>query len=218
MGDTTTTTEPTTTTTAEPAGGATQTGQGMFVQPTAQPAAPTPADIAAKTTTAKAADPAAGKTTEPAEPDDEGEKGKGSKDAVLADLARERDERQKAQTQLDAVLTALGLKETDPTTVDPQQLAADLHAQRAENVVLRTGHGIADVEGLLDSKRFTDSLSKVDVTDSAAVKAHIEAFVNEHPRYAANGSGVTTPGVRDAAAAPTTASTETDWLRAAIRR
>lgn len=219
MADTdTATTEPTTTaTTAEQqtATGATQTGQGMFVQPTTQPAVPTPADVAAKTA-AKATEPTASKTTAEPEQKDDGEKGKGSKEAVLADLARERDERQQAQQQLDAVLQALGINQGKDT--DPEQLANDLAAQRAENAVLRAGHGIADVEALLDSKRFTDSLAKVDVTDQAAVKAHIEAFTAKNPRYAATSGSGTTPGVRDAAAAPTTASTETDWLRAAIRR
>ncbi|WP_424798174.1 hypothetical protein [Pseudactinotalea sp. Z1732] len=201
---------PTDTNTDPAPGGATPTSQGTFVQPSAQPAP-------AKPEAPKPTPPPTKPESDPKPADDNGkdDKGKGSKDAVLADLARERDERQQAQSQLTAVLEALGINKN--ADADPEQLAADLTAQRAENAVLRHGVGIADTEALLDSRRFTDSLTNIDVTDAAAVKAHIEAFVTEHPRYATQAQQGT-PGVRDAAASTPPASTEKDWLRAAIGR
>lgn len=146
-------------------------------------------------------------TAEDAAQDDEG---KGGKSAVLADLAKERDRRQAAETtaqetatRLDAVLTALGIKTDGGDKVDPEQLATDLQTQRAENAVLRAGHGIADVDALLDSRNFTDSLRDIDSSDRDAVKAHITEYVAANPRFAA-----ATPqahGVRDAAAGADTA-------------
>lgn len=72
------------------------------------------------------------------------DQGKGSKSAVLADLAKERRERQAAQTlaqetttKLEQVLTALGINTGGGDKVDPDQLAQDLSSQRAENAVLR---------------------------------------------------------------------------------
>lgn len=136
--------------------------------------------------------------------DDENPDAAGSKTKVLEDLAKERRERQAAQTlaqqsdaKLTAVLTALGIN-TEGDKVDPDQLATDLQAQRAENAVLRAGNGIADVDALLDSRKFTDSLRDIDSSDRDAVKAHITEYVTANPRFA-----VATPkpqGVRDAAA------------------
>ena len=133
----------------------------------------------------------------------EDDQGKGSKAAVLADLATERDKRQAAETtaqetagRLEAVLTALGIN--TESKVDPDQLAQDLSSQRAENAVLRAGNGIADVDALLDSRKFTDSLRDINPSDRDAVKAHITEYVTANPRFA-----VATPkpqGVRDAAA------------------
>lgn len=165
-----------------------------------------------------------GQTPEPGVPEGEQETGgKGSKESVLADLARERKDRQTYQQQatessekLTSVLSALGIKSDGETEVDPEALSADLQSQKAENAVLRAGHGVADVDALLDSKNFTDSLSKVDVADRAAVKAHIESYVDNHPRFGATPQ--TPAGVRDAAAGREPEPTGSgDWLRNTIR-
>lgn len=182
----------TTTTTTETAGG---------------PPAPTPADIAAQQQARQAGEqPATQENAPTGEPDEPGEQGRGSKDAILADLARERDKRQAAESaatdtaaKLDAVLTALGLNgDSKQATPDVGQLTADLARERAETAVLRAGHGIADVDALLDSRAFTSTLADVDTTDRAAVKAHIEQYVQDQPRFAL--APQTPAGVRDAAA------------------
>lgn len=135
--------------------------------------------------------------------DDENPDAAGSKTKVLEDLAKERRERQAAQTlaqesdaKLTAVLTALGIN-TEGDKVDPDQLSTDLQAQRAENAVLRAGNGIADVDALLDSRKFTDSLRDIDSSDRDAVKAHITEYVTANPRFAVASQA---HGVRDAAA------------------
>lgn len=135
--------------------------------------------------------------------DDENPDAAGSKTKVLEDLAKERRERQAAQSlaqqsdaKLTAVLTALGIN-TEGDKVDPDQLATDLAAQRAENAVLRAGNGIADVDALLDSRNFTDSLRDIDSSDRDAVKAHITEYVTANPRFAVASQA---HGVRDAAA------------------
>lgn len=219
MSDTTSTTSTTDT------GAATQTAQGTFIQPTAQPGT-----TAGQQQTQTAATAAGGEQQPTAQTgqgdstkqgqDGQQEAGKGSKDAVLADLAKERDKRQETEQKLDAVLTALGLKDAGQD-VDPKQAAADLAATRAENAVLRVGAGIADVDALLDSKSFTDSLARVDTANRDAVKAHIETFVQANPRYAAQATGQgPVPASRDAGAGAhqQTATGSGDWLRDAIRR
>ena len=160
-------------------------------------------------------------TAEDAGQDDEG---KGGKSAVLADLAKERDRRQAAETtaqetatRLDAVLTALGIKTDGDDKVDPEQLATDLQTQRAENAVLRAGNGIADVDALLDSRKFTDSLRDIDSSDRDAVKAHISEYVTANPRFAV--AAPKAQGVRDAAAGTERQSaTKGDWIREAARK
>lgn len=144
----------------------------------------------------------------PAEPENSAQEGEnpdaaGSKARVLEDLAKERRDRKAAQTlaqendaKLTAVLTALGIN-TDGDKVDPDKLATDLQSQRAENAVLRAGNGIADVDALLDSRSFTDSLRDIDSSDRDAVKAHITEYVTAHPRFAVTPQA---HGVRDAAA------------------
>lgn len=146
--------------------------------------------------------------TETAQDTTQDDQGKGSKSAVLADLAAERDKRQAAEAtaqettaRLEQVLTALGIK-TEKDQVDPEKLAQDLSSQRAENAVLRAGHGIADVDALLDSRKFTDSLRDIDPSDRDAVKAHITEYVTANPRFAV---ATQAHGVRDAAAGADTA-------------
>ena len=116
--------------------------------------------------------------------------GRGSKDAVLADLARERAKRKESDAKLSAVeaklaalATALGVETTE--TVDPDALASDLAVQQRENAVLRAGAALKiDTDALLDSRRFTTGLADVDPTDRNAVTAYIEGFIREHPQYA----------------------------------
>lgn len=153
------------------------------------------------------------------EPQDDG---KGGKAAVLADLAAERDKRQAAESlaqenagKLDAVLTALGIKQ-DATQVDPDKLANDLRAKDRELAVLRAGVGVADVDALLDSRGFLATLESLDPSDRDAVKAHITEYVTANPRFA-----ITTPqaqGVRDAAAGTDhQPAPQGDWIRNAAR-
>ena len=136
--------------------------------------------------------------------------GRGSKDAVLADLARERAKRKEADQKLAAVeaklsklAEALGVEATE--TVDPDALAADLAAQKRENAVLRAGAALhLDTDALLDSRRFTTGLADIDPSEDDAVKAYLEGFIREHPQYAPTGNTETaTPYVRDAAAVRT---------------
>ncbi|HEX7349596.1 hypothetical protein [Brachybacterium sp.] len=152
------------------------------------------------------------------------DQGKGSKSAVLADLATERDKRQAAETlaqendaKLTAVLTALGLKTDSTDEVDPAQLATDLKAKDAELAVLRAGNGIADVDALLDSRAFTNTLGTIDPSDRDAVKAHIAEYVTANPRFAV--ATQKAQGVRDAAAGTERQSAhEGDWIRNAARK
>lgn len=141
-------------------------------------------------------------TTTPPPVDDapkDGEDGKGGKTAILADLAAERDKRQALekqvndltaaqQSQLDAIAKALGLKQDD-TAPDPAKLAEQVTAeqQRARDAqvqlaVYRNSKGV-DVDALLDSKSFTDTLTDVDPTNAEAVAAAVKSFVDAHPRF-----------------------------------
>lgn len=138
--------------------------------------------------------------------------GRGSKDAILADLATERDRRQAAEKQaqdvLKAVQTALGIKsETD----DPQELAKKLTAAQAETTGAQLQLAIyrssaakdADVDALLDSLAFQNSVAKVDPSDAKAVEAAIKQFVDQNPRFKVTAQGGGTapvvPGAKDLA-------------------
>lgn len=128
-------------------------------------------------------------------------------------IQNEREAREKAEqeaqsirAELDqfktALAQALGIKdkdESDPAalTAQLQQRDADLAAKSAEVAVLRAGYGIANLDMLLDSKRFTDTLTDLDVSDAAKVKAHIEKWVEDNPQFKA---AKTVPGARDAGA------------------
>lgn len=154
---------------------------------------------------------------------EENPEARGSKAQVLDDLAKERRERQAAQTlaqendaKLTAVLTALGIK-TEADEVDPAQLATDLKAKDAELAVLRAGNGIADVDALLDSRAFTNTLGDIDPSDRDAVKAHITEYVTANPRFAV--APQKAQGVRDAAAgSERQTAPEGDWIRNAARK
>ena len=149
-------------------------------------------------------DPAAGAPPAPTVPpvtDDD--KGRGSKAAVLDDLAKERDARQNLEREFtalkDGLTKALGLNQDD--TPDPAKLVEQLAASTARIKELESREAIraltppnVDVEGLLDSTTFNRTLTTLNMADTATVKAHIEEFVKDHPRYV-----TPAPGVRDAA-------------------
>lgn len=124
----------------------------------------------------------------------ETEEGRGSKDAILADLATERDRRQAAETRAEAVLKAvqeaLGIKsEMD----DPKDLKAQLQSKDAETVAAKLQLAIyrspaaktADVDSLLDSLAFQKAVAKVDPGNPAAVEQAIQAFITSNPRFKA---------------------------------
>lgn len=130
----------------------------------------------------------------PGEPDD----GKGSKDAVLADLAKERDKRQELeqkvteltsaqQQQMDAIAKALGLKADEPP--DPAVLAEQVTQEQAKAreasvqlaVYRNAAAHEANADALLDSASFLRSLAEVEPTDAAAVNAAIKAAVEANP-------------------------------------
>lgn len=134
----------------------------------------------------------------PADPpsDPKAEDGKGGKDAILADLAKERDKRQQAEAQqqatLDAIAKALGLKADDappdPTALAEKVTTSELRAQDAERklaVFMAASQHDANATALLDSTSFMASVTAIDPTDSAAVAAAIEAAVKANPAFKA---------------------------------
>ena len=152
--------------------------------------------------------------------------GRGSKDAVLADLARERAKRKEADQKLAAVevklsklAEALGVEATE--TVDPDALAADLAAQKRENAVLRAGAALhLDTDALLDSRRFTTGLADIDPSEDDAVKAYLNEFVEANPQYAPAETRTYNPGdgapQRVPANHPAANVTGTDRMAAAL--
>lgn len=145
---------------------------------------------------------------EPApDPAQEEEGGKGSKEAVLADLARERDRRQEEQ--------AARAKDAETFEAERTAWQAERDQLTREIALYRNGEG-ANIPALLDSKSFTEKLAALtDFTDET-VKELITETVEANPAFA------TTPtkpaGVRDASAGSTHEPTApTDWLRAAFQ-
>lgn len=136
--------------------------------------------------------------------------GKGGKDAVLADLAKERDARQALekqvtdlqtaqQTQLDAIAKALGLKQDEPP--DPAKLAEQVTTEQAKAreaavqlaVYRNAAQAGGDPDALLDSATFLSGLAKVDPTDAQAVATAIKAAVEASPRLGSAPAGPTPP-------------------------
>jgi hypothetical protein len=134
----------------------------------------------------------------PADPDD----GKGGKDAILADLAKERDRRQALETkvndltaaqqaQMDALAKALGLKTDEPP--DPDKLAAQVAEEQGKardaQIQLAIYRNAATAEAnadlLVDSQKFRDATKEVDPTDAAAMTAAIQAFIEANPAFKA---------------------------------
>lgn len=108
--------------------------------------------------------------------------------------ARGNQQAEQAAAQRDAQLAeiakALGLA---PETPDPEKIASQLQAAQAEkadlarqNAVLLAAHSTgADVNALLDSRSFLQSIANVDPNDRAAIAAAVKAAVDANPRYAA---------------------------------
>ena len=119
--------------------------------------------------------------------------------------AREQEKRAKENADAAKRLAELeGASKEQASKVDERdaqigQKDTELATLRAENVVLRIAAqaGAADPDDLLDSRKFTASLAGIDANDRDAVKAHVEKFVEDNPRYAAHAGRV--PAVRDAA-------------------
>lgn len=143
---------------------------------------------------------------DPAPADD----GKGGKDAILGDLAKERDKRQALeqqvtelqnaqQSQLDAIAKALGLK-SDDTPPDPQALAAQVttEQQKAREAAVQLAvyrnatKGGGNPDALLDSASFLRSVAELDPNDVEAVTEAIKVAVSTNPRLAA--ADVPAPG------------------------
>lgn len=125
--------------------------------------------------------------------------GKGGKEAILADLAKERDKRQELegkltefqttqQQQMDAIAKALGLK-PDDNPPDPAALTAQVEAEQAKAreaavqlaVYRNAAANEANADALLDSASFLRTLGDVDPSDAAAVTAAIKAAVETNP-------------------------------------
>lgn len=136
----------------------------------------------------------------PADPpaDPKPDDGKGGKDAILADLAKERNKRQELegkltefqttqQQQMDAIAKALGLK-SDDTPPDPAKLTEQVQAEQAKArqaavqlaVYRNAGEHQANPDALLDSASFLASLAEIDPSDAAAVGGAIKAAVEKN--------------------------------------
>lgn len=155
------------------------------VPPAAPPADPAPTDP-----------PADPKPADPPAPSDDG---KGGKDAILADLAKERDKRQELegrltefqtqqQQQMDALAKALGLK-PDDAPPDPAALTAQIAEEQGKAreaavqlaVYRNAAANEANADALLDSASFLRSLADIDPTNAEAVNAAIKAAVEANP-------------------------------------
>lgn len=150
------------------------------------------------------------------------DKGEGSKTAVLADLAAERDKRQALEQQFtslkDGLAKALGLGDTEKAT--PEQLQQQIAAAQSETTaaqtqlaVFRSAPADVDAQALLDSTSFLASLKDVKADDQAALKAAITTFVDTNPRFKTGTPGA---GAHDAAAGGThqpAAKSMDDWIR-----
>lgn len=160
------------------------------------PADPAPSD--------PPADP--GKTDPPADPAND--PAKGGKDAILGDLAKERDKRQALETtvsemqaahkqQMDALAIAFGLKTGDEPP-DPAKLAEQITASQAETAAEKTraddaGKKLAvflaapdheaNAVALLDSTSFLTSIKDIDYTDAEKLGDAIKQAVEKDGRF-----------------------------------
>lgn len=164
---------------------------------------PAPADPAPAPNPTPPADPA----NPPAEPDPS----KGGKDAILADLAKERDKRQALETQvsemqtahqqqMDALAVALGVKKDD-TPPDPTALTAEIATEkanaRAANLQLAVFKAAPALEAnaarLLDSSTFLASIKDIDPTDTEALSKAITTALDTDDVFKAAPAATGTP-------------------------
>ncbi len=80
---------------------------------------------------------------------------------------------------------------------------AEFEAEQAErqrtSKITAAAKDIADVDALLDSQAFTQTLDGVDVADEKALAAKIQEFVDANPRFAAQASGPKPPARQQSA-------------------
>jgi len=142
--------------------------------------------------------------------------GRGSKNAVLADLARERDKRHQLEKQFaefrDGLGKALGLTQDEQPTPEQltRQLAESQAATRAAQTQLAVLQNLpdgVDREALLDSTAFHKVIS--DATPDTIADT-ITTFVEQHPRFKTKPAGM-----RDLNT-PTTTSDPVDPIAAAL--
>ena len=189
-------------------------------------AATAPANTGPATPPAPPAQVAPADTTTPAAQADD-DKGAGSKDALKADLARERDARQALAAQLEQFKTglaqALGVESAKAT---PEQLAEQLTAAQAETATAQVQLALykaaptgVDVAALLDSASFTRTLAGINPADAEAIAAKVTDFVAANPRFRTTVPGA---GLHDAHAGGGAAGGKTtdinELLRAAAGR
>lgn len=137
--------------------------------------------------------------------------GKGGKEAILADLAKERDKRQALedqvstltaaqQEQMDAIAKALGLKQDD-TPPDPAALTEQIAAEQAKTQAAAVQLAVyknasaheANADELLDSASFLASLKDVDPNDATAIRAAIKTAVDGNAKFKATQPPTTPP-------------------------
>ncbi|MSS45298.1 hypothetical protein FYJ43_04400 [Cutibacterium sp. WCA-380-WT-3A] len=144
--------------------------------------------------------------------------GRGSKKAVLEDLARERDKRQELEAQFfqlrDGLAAALGIDQGETPT--PEQLTEQLAQAQAETKAAQLQLAVwqsmpdgVDREALLDSTSFRKAVSDATPDNIAAT---INQFVEDHPRFKTKPAGA---GVRDLNT-PATPSAPLDPIAAAL--
>ncbi len=166
-----------------PAGGTNTEGQQST------PPAPSPATVAAQQQ-AKPAETTTNVWDDPA-------KAKAEIERLRAENAKDRTTaKQNAATEaknglIQELGKALGLVKDGDTTPTPEQLTAQLAektseatATQRELAVYRTAGQVpgADVNALLDSRTFLDSIKDIKPDDTAALKAAVEKAITDNPR------------------------------------
>lgn len=166
---------------AAPAGG----GDG---QPPAAPAAhaASPADVAAMLAHLGKANPPAPQAPAPAAaPQPTPQPIQGFTPEQVQKLMTESQTAQKAAEEAQTALAALQ-KERD----EAQAQLADFQREKA---VTTAADGKANAALLLDSAKFQAAVKDIDLTDTAALTAAVEKFVQENPAYAAAPTGPQLP-------------------------
>ena len=208
-----------------PAEGAAQGGgQGQQAGAPAQlPAGVQPGSAAASVVQGQQ-DPQQGQDTGPA----------GGKEAVLADLAKERQQRHAAEQQV-AELTkkfdqlqsglaqAFGVQGTQATPEQLQAQAQQVQTQQNQAMTQLAVHQLAATAGadpvkLLDSASFLSSINSLQPTDHAGITAAIKAAVERNKSLAAVRSGAGSSDAGTTRGAGQQQASISDLLRAAAGR